>query len=55
VGVETILFFVLFQKGGPLSAVPMVLAGFLFFKESFSIAWTVGIVFAITGLYLLLK
>jgi len=27
VGVRTIFFFLLFQKGGPLSAVPMVLAG----------------------------
>src|SRR5436190_1156092 len=27
VGVGTIVFFLLFQKGGPLSAVPMVLAG----------------------------
>src|SRR5881394_1293254 len=43
VGVGTILFFVLFQKGGPLSAVPMVLAGgaalmalagIFFFKEA---------------------
>src|SRR5438034_4436 len=42
VGVGTIFFFVLFQKGGPLSAVPMILAGgaaimaiagILFFKE----------------------
>ena len=42
VGAGTILFFLLFQKGGPLSAVPMVLAGgmammavvgILFFKE----------------------
>jgi len=27
VGAGTILFFLLFQKGGPLSAVPMILAG----------------------------
>src|ERR1044071_5390251 len=27
VGVGTIFFFVLFQKGGPLSAVPIILAG----------------------------
>ena len=27
VGVGTIFFFVLFQRGGPLSAVPMILAG----------------------------
>src|SRR5438046_9162563 len=45
VGAGTIMFFVLFQKGGPLSAVPMILAGgaalmaivgILFFKESAS-------------------
>src|SRR5262249_44512093 len=42
VGVGTIFFFLLFQKGGPLSSVPMILAGgaaimavagILFFKE----------------------
>lgn len=42
VGADTVAFFLLFQKGGPLSAVPMVLAagaalmafiGILFFKE----------------------
>src|SRR6476660_7524364 len=27
VGIETLFFFLLFQKGGPLSAVPMILAG----------------------------
>ena len=27
VGAGTILFFLLFQKGGPLSSVPMILAG----------------------------
>src|SRR5213594_3547054 len=45
VGAGTILFFLLFQKGGPLSAVPMVLAGgaalmalvgIVFFKEQAS-------------------
>src|SRR5437867_238416 len=45
VGAGTILFFLLFQSGGPLSAVPMILAGgaalmaaagILFFKESVS-------------------
>ena len=43
VGVGTIFFFILFEKGGPLSAVPMILAGgaalmpvvgILVFKES---------------------
>ena len=64
VGVGTILFFLLFQKGGPLSAVPMVLAGgaaimavagVLVFKESLSLARVAGIVLAIAGLYLLRK
>jgi transporter family protein len=64
VGVGTILFFLLFQKGGPLSAVPMVLAGgaaimavagVLFFKETLSVARMSGIVLAIAGLYLLRK
>ena len=64
VGVGTILFFLLFQKGGPLSAVPMVLAGgaaimalagVLFFKEPLSVARVTGIVLAIAGLYLLRK
>ena len=62
VGGGTIAFFLLFQKGGPLSAVPMVLAGgaalmaiagILFFKEP--VAWprVLGIVLALTGLFLL--
>jgi transporter family protein len=64
VGVGTILFFLLFQKGGPLSAVPMVLAGgaalmavagFLFFKEPVSMPRLVGIAMAIGGLYLMKK
>jgi transporter family protein len=63
VGVGTI-FFLLFQKGGPLSAVPMVLAGgaaimavtgVLFFKEPLSVTRVAGIVFAIAGLYLMRK
>ena len=62
VGAGTIVFFVLFQKGGPLSAVPMVLAGgaalmavvgILFFKESVSAPRLLGIVLALVGLYLL--
>jgi len=62
VGAGTIIFFVLFQKGGPLSAVPMVLAGgaalmaivgILFFKESASVPRLLGIVLALVGLYLL--
>jgi len=64
VGVGTILFFVLFQKGGPLSAVPMILAGgaalmavagIVFFKEPASATRLLGIVLAITGLFLLRK
>src|SRR5438093_2036014 len=62
VGAGTIVFFVLFQKGGPLSAVPMVLAGgaalmavvgILFFGESASAPRLLGIVMALVGLYLL--
>lgn len=62
VGAGTILFFLLFQKGGPLSAVPMVLAGgaalmaiagILFFREPASWSRILGIVFSISGLILL--
>lgn len=62
VGVGTIFFFVLFQKGGPLSAVPMILAGgaaimavagILFFKEPVSALRLLGIVLALAGLFLL--
>lgn len=64
VGAGTILFFLLFQKGGPLSAVPMVLAGgaalmavagIAFFKEPPSAARLAGIVLAIAGLVLMKK
>ena len=68
VGVGTIVFFLLFQKGGPLSAVPAVLAGgaalmaiagILFFKEAttWSQLWPrlLGIIFAIAGLFLMRK
>lgn len=64
VGLGTILFFLLFQKGGPLSAVPMVLAGgaaimavagVMFFKEPLSVARVAGIAMALGGLYLLKK
>src|SRR5436190_1579467 len=62
VGVGTVFFFLLFQKGGPLSAVPMVLAGgaalmavvgILCFKEA--VAWPrlLGIILSIAGLFLL--
>src|SRR5580765_3680076 len=64
VGVGTILFFLLFQKGGPLSAVPMILAGgaalmavvgILVFRETASPPRLLGIVLSIVGLFLLKK
>jgi len=64
VGAGTIAFFLLFQKGGPLSVVPailaggaaiMVIAGILFFREPPSWQRIVGIAFAILGLFLLRK
>jgi bacterial/archaeal transporter family protein len=62
VGAGTVMFFLLFQKNGPLSVVPMVLAGgaafmaicgILFFKESASWQRLLGIAFSIAGLLLL--
>jgi transporter family protein len=64
VGAGTIAFFLLFQKGGPLSSVPailaggaaiMAIAGILFFRETPSWQRIVGIAFAIIGLFLLRK
>jgi bacterial/archaeal transporter family protein len=64
VGAGTIAFFLLFQKGGPLSSVPAILAGgaaimavagILFFREAPSWQRIVGIAFAIIGLFLLRK
>ncbi len=64
VGVGTLLFFLLFQKGGPLSAVPMILAGgaalmavvgIFFFRESASPPRLLGIVLSLAGLFLLKK
>ena len=64
VGAGTIAFFVLFQKGGPLSSVPailaggaaiMAIAGILFFRESPSWERIVGVAFAIIDLFLLRK
>jgi bacterial/archaeal transporter family protein len=64
VGAGTIAFFLLFQKGGPLSSVPailaggaaiMAIAGILFFREALSWQRIIGIVFAIIGLFLLRK
>jgi transporter family protein len=62
VGAGTIAFFLLFQRGGPLSAVPailaggaaiMAIAGILFFHEALSWQRLVGVTLAITGLLLL--
>ena len=62
VGAGTVAFFLLFQKGAPLSAVPMVLAGgsalmaligILFFKEPASLMRLSGIVLSLVGLFLL--
>jgi bacterial/archaeal transporter family protein len=62
VGAGTVAFFLLFQKGGPLSAVPMVLAGgaalmavigILFFKEPATLIRVSGIVLSLVGLFLL--
>jgi len=62
VGIGTILFFLLFQKGGPLSAVPMVLAGgaammaivgIFAFDEPATLARVTGIGLALAGLFLL--
>ncbi len=64
VGTGTIAFFLLFQKGGPLSSVPailaggaaiMAIAGMLFFREPPSWQRLVGITLAIAGLFLLRK
>src|SRR5436190_14608123 len=64
VGAGTIAFFLLFQKGGPLSSVPailaggaalMAIAGILFFHEPPSWQRLLGITFAIVGLFLLRK
>ena len=64
VGAGTIAFFLLFQRGGPLSSVPAILAGgaaimavagILFFHEPPSWQRIVGIAFAVIGLFLLRK
>lgn len=61
-GAGTVAFFLLFQKGGPLSAVPMVLAGgaalmavagILFFREPATLIRVSGIVLSLLGLFLL--
>ena len=62
VGVGTIFFFLLFQRGGPLSAVPAILAvgaalmalvGILFFKETASPLRLLGVTLSIAGLLFL--
>ncbi len=62
VGIGTVFFFLLFQKGGPLSAVPMILAGgaalmavagIIVFKEPVYAPRVIGIAFSLIGLYLL--
>src|SRR5207245_3826175 len=62
VGAVTIAFFLLFQRGGPLSAVPailaggaaiMAIAGYLFFLEASSWQRLFRFAFCIVGLFLL--
>jgi len=62
VGAGTIAFYLLFQRGGPLSAVPGILAGglalvalvgFLGFHEQLSVTRLAGIVLSVAGLWLL--
>ncbi len=62
VGAGTEAFFLMFQRGGPLSAVPailaggaaiMALAGVLVFHEALSWQRLTGIALSIAGLYLL--
>ena len=62
VGAGTVLFFVLFQKGGPLSAVPVILAGgaaimaavgMTVLHEPFYWQRLLGVVLALAAMYLL--
>jgi transporter family protein len=62
VGAGTVMFFLLFQKGGPLSAVPMVLAGgaalmavvgIVFLNEPATLMRFSGIILSLLGLFLL--
>jgi transporter family protein len=64
VGAGTIAFFLLFQRGGPLSAVPAILAGgaaimavagIMFFGENATWQRLLGVALAIAGLALLRK
>lgn len=62
VGMGTVAFFLLFQRGGPLSSVPAILAGgaalmavagIVFFHEGVSWPRLAGVVLALAGLLLL--
>jgi transporter family protein len=62
VGAGTVAFFLMFQRGGPLSAVPAILAGggaimavagVFFFGEDLSWQRALGIMLSIVGLFLL--
>lgn len=62
VGAGTVAFFLLFQRGGPISAVPAILAGgaaimafagIALFHEPLSLQRSLGIAFSIIGLFLL--
>ena len=62
VGAGTVAFFLLFQRGGPLSSVPVILAGgaaimaiagIVFFREPASWQRLLGIALSIAGLFLL--
>jgi len=62
VGAGTVAFFLLFQRGGPVSAVPailaggaaiMAIAGIVFFQEPASWQRMLGVALSITGLFLL--
>jgi transporter family protein len=64
VGLGTVAFFLLFQRGGPLSAVPgilavgaalMALVGLLVFREGVTFSRLLGIALSVCGLYLLRK
>jgi bacterial/archaeal transporter family protein len=64
VGLGTIAFFLLFQKGGPLSVVPgilaagmalMAIASFTIFREPLSMTRLLGVLFSVLGLVLLRK
>lgn len=62
VGAGTVAFFLLFQRGGPLSSVPVILAGgaaimavagIVFFHEPASWQRLLGVGLAVAGLFLL--